>query len=179
MFRCAIASQWEVAQFRRIKTVIRLGHVRSLERGRVVFDHGSVERHPDHLFVYACSDGVPRKPSTPIFQDARLTPQYVRRCAPVFAAALIARVESLNVSDEEKNALCQPVPMVDAPEHWLHGHVVEARNRVRWSELPALRAWLESARLDAYTALISCVMAAPTPAQAAAFRRWRSAQSPG
>lgn len=179
MFRCAISSEWELAQFRRVRHVIRLGHVRSLERGRALFEHGVVHVEPDRLFVHACADGVPRKAVMPVFQGARLIPQYVRRCAPVFAAALIARVESLALSDEEKNALCEPVPMVDAPEHWLEGHIVEARNRQNWARTPALCSWLESARLDAYTALVSRVMAAPTPAQAEAFRRWRSAQPAG
>jgi hypothetical protein len=105
MFRCAIASEWEVAQCRRVKDVIRLGHVVSLEPGHAAFEQGAIACDPDRLFVHACADGVPRKAAIPIFQGARLTPQYVRRCAPVFAAALIARVESLNLSDEEKKRL--------------------------------------------------------------------------
>ncbi|MBI1340461.1 NAD(P)/FAD-dependent oxidoreductase [bacterium] len=179
MFRCAIASDAEIAQLRRVGDVIRRGHVVSLQPGAVTFDEGRVACEHDRLFVHACADGVPRKPARPIFEGERLTLQYVRRCAPVFAAALIARVETLDLGDAEKNQLCQPVPMVDAPRDWLQGHLVEARNRLRWSALPALRAWLGDARLDTYTALISRVMETPTPEQAAAFQRWRSAQSAG
>jgi len=117
-----------------------------------IFEQGSLDCDPDRLFVHACADGVPRKGSSPIFQDGRLTPQFIRRCAPVFAAALIARVDSLDLSDEKKNDLCQPVPMVDAPEDWLQGHLVEVRNRAR---------------------------CAAQPAQAAAFSRSRSVQPAG
>jgi hypothetical protein len=179
MFRCAIASEYEVGQFRRVRNVIRAGHVRSIERHAMILDAGEAPSGEDRIYVHCTADGVVKRPAEPIFQGARLVPQYVRRCAPVFAAALIARIEALPLSDAEKNDLCGTVSMVDEPADWLRGHLMEARNRARWSETPEIRAWLESSRLDAYTGLIARVAAQPTEAQREAIARYRRAARTG
>lgn len=179
MFRCAIASEYEVEQFRRVRNVVRAGHVRCLEPSVMVLEEGEVSSDKNPVYVHCTADGVVKRPAEPVFQGPRLVPQYVRRCAPVFAAALIARVEALAISDEEKNALCHTVSMVDEPADWLRGHLIEARNRARWSEHPELRQWLESSRLDAYTGLISRVLAEPTPAEAEVLARYRRAAGAG
>ena len=46
MYRCAIVSQPELAQLRRIDDVVRMGHVRALEPGRIVLDDGTVDTDP-------------------------------------------------------------------------------------------------------------------------------------
>jgi len=179
MFRCAIASVREVEQFRRVRDVVRLGHVRALHPDRMVLDDGEAPASSDRLYVHCTADGVVKRPSEPIFQGRRMVPQYVRRCAPVFAAALVARVEALPLSDAEKNDLCRPVSMVDEPADWLRGHLVEARNRARWAQTPELRRWLRASRLDAYSGLISRVADAPTLAEAQALERYRRALGDG
>lgn len=178
MFRCAIASTSEIAQWRRVRNVIRKGRVREIAPDRMRLDGGDVAARPGEIYVHCTADGVPRRETRPIFEAGRVTPQFVRRCGPVFSAALIARVESLDVSDEHKNALCEVVAMVDAPIDWVRAHIVEIDNRARWARVPELRDWLERSRLDAYTAMNARVMRAATPQQAAAFERWRQARAP-
>lgn len=179
MFRCAIASEYEVERLRTVRDVVRLGRVRALEPGRMILERGEVRASADRVYVHCTADGVVKRPPEPIFQGRRLVPQYVRRCAPVFAAALVARIEALPLTGAEKNELCQTVSMVDEPADWLRGHVVEARNRARWGQVPELRSWLETSRLDGFSGLISRVAADPTPTEAAALDRYRRSSSEG
>lgn len=178
MFRCAIASAFEIEQMRRVKHVVRLGRVLALEPDRVVLERGEFAADTSRVHVHCTADGVPRKPAVPIFQGDRLVPQYVRRCAPVFAAGLIARIEALDLDDAQKNDLCRTVPMVDEPADWLQAHLVEARNRRGWSRVPELRAWLAEARLDGFGSMLARALAAPDPAQAVLLERYRRAAAP-
>jgi len=179
MFRCAIAGEREVEALRSVRDVVRLGHVMALEPDRMVLEHGVRMFERDRVHVHCTADGVPRKTPVPIFQKDRIVPQYVRRCAPVFAAAMIARIEALNLTDAEKNDLCQTVPMVDEPAHWVQAHLIEGRNRLRWNGVPELRTWLATSRLDGFGKMITRVAANPTPAQAAVLDRYRRALQPG
>ena len=86
----------------------------ALERNRVVLERGVLATYPLRVHVHCSADGVPRKAPAPIFQNFRIAPQYVQRCAPVFAAAIIARIEALNLTDSEKNDLCQVAPIPPA-----------------------------------------------------------------
>ena len=178
MFRCAIASEREVQALASVRNIVRLGHVVALERNRVVLERGVLATDPYRIHVHCTADGVPRSAPAPIFQNDRIVPQYVRRCAPVFAAAMIARIEALNLSDGEKNDLCQVAPMVDEPAHWVQAHLIERRNRVRWNAVPELRAWLATSRLDGFTRMIGRVSANPTPSQTALLDRYRRALRP-
>jgi len=179
MFRCAIAGEREVEALRSVRDVVRLGHVMALEPDRMVLEHGVRLFDRDRVHVHCTADGVPRKAATQTFQKDRIVPQYVRRCAPVFSAAMIARIEALDLTDAEKNDLCQTVPMVDEPAHWIQAHLIEGRNRLRWNGVPELRTWLGSSRLDGFGGMIARVAGNPTPAQAAVLDRYRRALQPG
>ena len=178
MFRCAIAGEREVEALQSVRTVVRLGHVVALERNRVVLERGILETDPNRVHVHCTADGVPRKVPVPIFQNCRIVPQHVQRCAPVFAAAMIARIEALNLTDRERNDLCQVVPMVSEPAHWVQAHLVERRNRLRWHSVPELRAWLSTSRLDGFSGMIGRVSANPTPSLTALLDRYRRAVQP-
>lgn len=178
MFRCAIAGEREVDALRSVRDVVRLGRVMALEHDRIVLEHGVRPFDQDRIHVHCTADGVPRKAPVPIFQQDRIVPQFVRRCAPVLSSAMIARVEALNLTDAEKNDLCQAVPMVDEPAHWVQAHLVEGRNRIAWNGVPELGAWLLGARLDGFGGMIGRVAGNPTQAQAAVLDRYRRALPP-
>jgi hypothetical protein len=175
MFRCAIAGEREIEALRSVRDVVRLGRVMALEPDRMVLEHGVRQFDRNRVYVHCTADGVPRKAPALIFQKDQIVPQYVRRCAPVLSAAMIARVEALDLTDAEKNSLCQTVPMVDEPAHWVQAHLVEGRNRLNWNGVPELRAWLSTARLDGFGRMIARVAGNPTVAQAAVLDRYRRA----
>jgi len=164
MFRCAIVSDAELTQLRRVRKVVRLGRVRALERDRIVLDHGEVATSPTQVHVHCSAAGLPRGPAQPVFQGQRIVPQYLRRCSPCFSAAFIAHVEAtLDLDDDGKNALCQAVPVPEQPLDWLRMQLQTARNQQRWSRQPGLQDWLRRSRLEAYSGL----MAAAAPLDAA------------
>lgn len=157
MYRCATVSEAELEQLRRITRVVRLGHVHAIERERIVFAQGELAVSPGHVFVHCSAAGLPRAGLEPVFQGARIVPQYVRRCSPSFSAAFIAHLEATLESDEEKNALCRPVRVPEVPLDWLRMHVDSAANQWRWSQQPALQDWLRRSRLDAFMGLFDQV----------------------
>jgi hypothetical protein len=177
MYRCAIVSEAELAQLQRIRNVVRLGHVRAIERHRIVLDRGEIATTPQHAHLHCSSDGLPRGPAQPMFQGVRIVPQYVRRCSPCFSAAFVAHVEAtVDGSDDAKNALCAVVKPPEVPLDWLRMHLQTARNQLRWSRDAELQAWLRQSRLEAFTQAFEAAGKAPTPAWADAQRRLRDAR---
>ncbi len=151
MYRCAIVSERELEQLRRVTDVVRMGHVRAISPGRMLLDEGQVAVASDAIFVNCSADGIPRKPPQPIFQPGRIVPQYVRMCSPTFSGALIGKVELLFASDEEKNALTRPAPIPDSPADWVSIELNQAANRAAWQQHNELQSWLARSRLDQFT----------------------------
>lgn len=153
MYRCAIVSEAELAQLRRIRRVVRLGHVRAIEIDRILLDEGEITTSARHVHVHCSAGGLPRGPAEPMFQGSRLVPQYVRRCSPPFSAAFVAHLEATIDGEDEKNALCAPVPVPQVPLDWLRMHLQTARNQAQWSRYPELQEWLRRSRLEAYSSV--------------------------
>lgn len=179
MYRCAIVSQAELAQLRRVTNVVRMGHVKAIEPDRVVLDHGEVPTSPNVVHVNCSADGIPRLPGQPIFQGERIKVQYVRICQPTFSGAFVAHVEATLSSDAEKNALCRPVQIPDKPADWLTMQLAAAQNAHAWLKSPEIQKWLYGARLDGYTAMFVRAQREPSPANAAIVERYMQALRPG
>jgi hypothetical protein len=179
MYRCAIVSEVELAQLRRIRNVVRLGHVQAITIDRIVLEHGEMATSAQHVHVHCSAGGLPRGPVQPVFQGQRIVPQYVRRCSPTFSAAFVAHLEATRDDEVEKNALCEPVVVPEVPLDWLRMHLQTARNQLRWSQHPALQDWLRRSRLEAYTGLFGQMQGQPDPAWLALQARLKQARGPG
>lgn len=171
MFRCAVVSEAELAELRRIRNVVRLGRVRSIGLERIMLDEGEIATAPERVHVHCSSAGLPCGPAQPMFQGQRIVPQYVRRCSPCFSAAFVAHVETaIDGGDDEKNALCAAVRPPEVPLDWLRMHLQTARNQEQWSRYPQLQAWLRQSRLEAFKRAFEAAEKAPTAA-------WTDAQN--
>lgn len=148
-FRCAVVSQTELAQLRRIDDVVRLGHVRSIETTQIVLDKGTVCADPDTLYIDCSACAIVMPPVLPVFEGDRINLLMVRTCQPLFSAALIAYVESHVTDPAEKNALCTVVPSPERPIDWLRMWAVTLANTARWRQHAGLQAWLMQCRLNA------------------------------
>ena len=165
MFRCAIVSEAELAELRRIRNVVRLGRVRSIGRERIVLEQGEITAAPGSVYLHCSSAGLPRGSAQPMFQAQRIVPQYVRRCSPCFSAAFVAHVEAaIHGDDDAKNALCAAVRPPDVPLDWLRMHLLTARNQAQWSRHPQLRGWLRQSRLEAFMQAFEAAGREPTAA---------------
>ena len=147
-YRCAVVSQGELAQLRRIAGVVRMGRVRAIEPTQIVLDHGTLPADPDTLYVDCSASAIQQPRNVPVFDGTRINLLMVRTCQPVFSAALIAFVESRVEGTAEQNALCQVVPSPEHPIDWLRMWAVNLANAGRWARNPALSAWLDRCRLN-------------------------------
>jgi hypothetical protein len=179
MYRCAIVSDAELAQLRRVRSVVRMGHVKAIEADRIVLDQGEVPTSLRNVHVDCSADGIPRLPEQPIFQGDRIKVQYVRPCQPTFSGALIAHVEATLSNENEKNALCRPVPIPDEPIDWLRMQLTSAQNAHAWTRSPEIQKWLYGARLDGYTAMFVKARQEPIPENTAIVERYLQALKPG
>ena len=139
-----------IEQLRRMRNIVRLGHVTAIEPDRIVLEQGTIDTGPGTLYVDCTADGLEQRPVLPVFDRQRITLQSVRRCQQVFSAAFIAHVEASYRDDGEKNELCVPVQHPDNDRDWLRALIDTNRNHLRWAQDGSLQAWLDNARLDGY-----------------------------
>jgi hypothetical protein len=161
MYRCAIVSETELAQLRRITDVVRLGHVRALEPSRVVLDAGTVATDSTALYVDCTGDGLGKRPVVDVFQPGLITLQPVRSCQPAFSAAVIGHVEATKGDDSIKNSYCGAVPHPTVPLDWLRMTAEFNLNQLTWFADAEMIAWLNGARLNVVSHLRTG--ATPTP----------------
>ncbi len=154
MYRCAVVSQAELGQLRRVEDVVRLGRLQAVESTKIILDHGALHADPDTLYVDCSASGIQIPPAVPIFDGDTINLLMVRSCQPLFSAALIAYVESHETVLAEKNALCTPVPSPERPADWLLMWAVTLANTARWRANPGLHAWLSQCRLNNMTAIM-------------------------
>ncbi len=148
MYKGATIGDWEVDLLRGIDDVVRLGHVLSIERDRIVLERGSVATSPRNLHVHCATNAFARVPALPIFDAHRITLQAVRIGLVPFNAALVGFVEAHRGDDAEKNRLCPPNPFTDAPLDWAKGMLIQMGADRAWSRESDLQAWLERSRLN-------------------------------
>jgi hypothetical protein len=149
MYRCAIVSQHELEQLRRITDVVRAGHVTSISRGLVELEDGSVTVDGSALYIDCAADGLGKNDVAKIFDGDLITLHSVRTCQPTFSAAVIAHVEATYADEDTKNAYCVPVPFPHVPRDWMRMMLGNNTNQLRWFADPDMMAWLDGSRLNA------------------------------
>jgi hypothetical protein len=148
MCRCAILSRAELQQLRRIADVVRMGHVRSVEPGRVTLDGGTRDIEGSALYIDCSADGLAHREPTTVFSGEHISLQPVRTCQPAFSAAVIAHVEAAYPDDDTRNAFCGPVTYPREPADWLRMMLVFNKNQLQWFSDPDMMAWVDATRLN-------------------------------
>ncbi|HEX9834101.1 MAG TPA: NAD(P)/FAD-dependent oxidoreductase, partial [Mycobacterium sp.] len=148
MYRCAILSQAELDELRRISDVVRMGHVQSIEPGRIALEGGTRDIDGSALYIDCSADGFAHIEPATVFTDERISLQAVRTCQPAFSAAVIAHVEATYPNDATKNAFCNPVPYPSDPADWLRMMLAFNKNQLQWFTDPDMMAWVDASRLN-------------------------------
>jgi hypothetical protein len=148
MYRCAILSRAELGELRRIDDVVRMGHVESIEPGRVTLEGGTFDVDGSTLYIDCSADGFAHREPATVFSGDRISLQAVRTCQPAFSAAVIAHVEAAYPDDDTRNAFCGPVPYPREPTDWLRMMLAFNRNQLQWFSDPDMMAWVDAARLN-------------------------------
>lgn len=149
MYRCAILSQAELTELRRITDVVRMGHVQAVEPGRITLDDGVRDIEGSVLYIDCSADGLGKEPVTTIFDGDHIALQTVRTCQPAFSASVIAHVEVAYPDDDTRNGFCRPVPYPHIATDWLRMMLIFNENQLKWFSDAGMMAWVDAARLNA------------------------------
>lgn len=145
MVKAPTLGRWELDLLRAITDVVRLGHVRRVEAGRLICDDGVKDVGPDALVVHCAADGLRNPPLVPVWAPQRITVQPVRPGFPCFGAALVGYVEATRggalESADLKNALCHPAPFGDRAQDWADMNARGLRSAAAWGAEPDIRRW--------------------------------------
>ena len=139
-----------------------MGRVSALEVDKIVLDEGTLETNPDIVHVdcsASLSRTMPQMCSKPVFEANVITPQTIRSFMPVFSGSMIAYVEAHYSADEQKNRLCNVVPLPNSAEDFVHMTLAAMINQFNWSQDKRLREWIGNNRLDGFTKLTRGVAA--------------------
>ena len=148
MAKTPTLAQWELDRLRTIENVVRLGHVRHVEPGRVVLAQGTVATAPDAVVVHCAASGLQYPPLVPVWGGEAITLQPIRSGFPCFGAALVGYVEATVDDDAEKNRLCPPSPLPDTPRDWARMQVLGARAAMSFTSDPGIKAWADGVPLN-------------------------------
>lgn len=143
-------SEAELARMRDVQDIVRMGHVTSLEPGRIDLTGGHLPAADDTLYIDCTARALGHTNTQPIFADDRIGLQMIRLYQPTFSAALLGKIESLDIDLKQKNALAAPVPMTDSVTDWVRSQIVTTINQMAWGQIPELREWIKTCRLDGF-----------------------------
>lgn len=145
-WRCATVDRTELAALRQIEDVVRMGRVERIGGGRIELERGTIDAAEDTLFVDCSANGLAKREPLPLFSDGRVTLQPMFMCQQTFSAALIAHLELMDRSDEQRNRICAPVPHPELKQDLpvcLLGSLRNVINSTRHMPL-----WLRRSRLN-------------------------------
>jgi NAD(P)-binding Rossmann-like domain len=148
MFRGAIMSEAELHLLRQIEDVVRKGHVRGIERDRIVLEEGTVPTDDRTVHVHCASRGLARPPLRPIFEPGRVTVQPFLWGFVCYQFAMLGVIEATVEGDEQKNALCAPVAYWDENEDYLAAFLATMASATAIPAYPALARWNKATRLN-------------------------------
>ena len=154
-FHCAVVSELELDELRRITNIIRLGRLRSISDDELVLDRGTVPTSAATLYIDCSAVSIPKMPTRTIFEPGRITLQWVRLCQPTFSASFIGHVEATMSDLDDKNHLCAPIAAPESPIDFLSMSLVDLANSAAWEADAALPQWMVGSRLEGWAKLFA------------------------
>jgi hypothetical protein len=148
MAKTPTLAQWELDRLRTIDNVVRRGHVRHVEQGRLVFADAEVAIAKDAVIVHCAASGLQYRPLVPIWGRDAITLQPIRTGFPLFGAALAGYVEATLDDDDQKNGFCLPSPYSDTPADWAQMQVMGAKASMAFAADPDIKAWADGVSLN-------------------------------
>ena len=148
MAKAPTLATWELALLRTVENVVRRGHVRRVEPGRISFDDGSVAVTDDVVVVHCAASGLQYPPRVRIWGPWGITLQPIRSGFPCFGAALAGYVEATREDTTEKNRLCPPTPYGNSMVEWAHMNVLGARGAALFNSEPDIKDWANEVALN-------------------------------
>jgi hypothetical protein len=177
MHRGATISQLELKQLKRIKNIVRMGRIKSIEKDKIILEKGKIDNEPGYVFVDCSANALNHLENTQIFSGNTITLQPVRGGQIVFSAALIAHVEATYKEEIQKNELCGVVLLPNHDTDWIKMFAGSMKNQHNWKKDPELTKWLYNNRLDGFSHLVANISETDTEKQAI-LKRLRNSIKP-
>lgn len=148
MAKAPTLALWELELLRTIEHVVRLGHIRRVERGSIHFDDGSITIPSDAIVVHCAGEGLIYRPLVPVWSPGAMTLQPIRAGFPCFGAAIAGYVEATRTDDDEKNRLCPPSPYPDSMASWARMTAVGTRNAGSFGAERDISSWASTVAIN-------------------------------
>jgi hypothetical protein len=155
MFRGAVVSESELRLLRQIEDVVRMGHVRKIDRNEIVLDEGRVPTDERTVHLHCAASGLARPPLRPIFEPGRVTIQPFFWGYACYQFAMLGVIEATVEGDDEKNRLCSPIAYWDRIEDYLTAFLASLVGDRTRAAHPALASWTKSSRLNPLSGIAS------------------------
>ncbi|MDX1448343.1 MAG: NAD(P)-binding protein [Acidimicrobiia bacterium] len=146
MAKTPTLAHWELDLLRMVENVVRLGHIRHVEPGRLVCVEGDAPIDRDALIVHCAAPGLQYEPLVPIWGKEQITLQNVAT-GPIFGAAIAGYVEATREHDSEKNRLCPPHVFPNMPFDWPITIVQGALGSQALATEPDVKEWSHATSL--------------------------------
>ncbi len=148
MLHGAILSEAEVHLLRQIEGVVRMGHVRRIERDQIVLDQGRVPTDEQTVHVHCAARGLSRPARRPIFEPDRVTIQPFFWGFVCYQFAMLGVIEATIEGLDQKNALCSPIAYWDERGDYLTAFLAMMGATTAIAAHPALARWNKTSRLN-------------------------------
>ena len=148
MAKTPTLATWELDLLRTVENVVRLGRIKHVTRDEIVLDHGSVPLAPDSLIVHCAASGLQYPPLVPIWGPDKIRLQMIRAGFPCFCAALAGFVEATRDDDRERNRLCPPSNLPNAPSDWAMMQVRGTIAARAYGAEPDIASWANACALN-------------------------------
>jgi len=155
MFRGAVVSESELRLLRQIGDVVRMGHVRKIERDEIVLDQGRVPTDEQTIHVHCAARGLSRPPRRPIFEPGLVTVQGFFYGFACYQFAMLGVIEATIESDEQKNGLCPPIAYWDQNGDYPTAFLATMGLTTAMAAHPALASWNKGSRLNPISGIAS------------------------
>jgi len=146
MAKTPTLAHWELDRLRTIENVVRLGHIRHVEPGRVVCVGGDATIDRNALVVHCAASGLKYPPLVPVWGSDAIMLQPVAT-GPLFGAALAGYLEATREDDAEKNRLCPPHSAPNTPADWPRVIIQGARGSQALASEPDVKHWSNATSL--------------------------------
>jgi hypothetical protein len=147
MAKVPTLAHWELDRLRTIDRVVRLGHLRQVQQGRLVLDEGEAAMARDAVVVHCAAPGLRYPPLVPIWGEKAITLQPIRITFACFGAALAGYVEATLTDDAEKNRLCPPAPFSNTTADWAAQQVFGSRAS-SFTSYSSIKDWADGVSLN-------------------------------
>lgn len=148
MARTPTLALWELTLLRTVEHVVRRGHLRRVEPGRLLFDDGTEAVQREAVVVHCAAEGLRRRPLVPIWGGDAIRPQPTRTGFPCFGAAMIGYVEATRDDDGEKNRVCLPSPYSSTLADWVEMTILGTRSAKAFGAEPDISEWANRVALN-------------------------------